>query len=416
MPFHTTRLPSGLEIVGETIPTARSAAVGFFVRTGARDETPDESGVSHFLEHMLFKGTPRRTALEVNLDFDRIGASYNAYTSEESTVYYAAVLPEYLASAIDILADILRPSLRVEDFDTEKLVILEEIGMYDDMPAFAASDIARKTYYAAHPLGNTILGTTASVTALTQPQMMDYFHRRYGPANIVVAVAGQLDWDTVVGIITEKCGHWSGPPAPRQHLHNSPGVGGIHLTAKAGVNQEHAQVMSPGPSAEDPLRYAAAMLTTAIGDVSGSRLYWALVDSGLAESASCGCDLNQASGVIQTNFSCEPEQAAENLQTVQRILNDVQRDGITDDELRQAQSKIASRLVRSAERPKGRMSAVAGNWITNREYNDIDTELARCAAVTQQHIRAVLDQFPLTQNTALLFGPLEQLGGATSAA
>src|SRR5438105_10071361 len=144
MPFHTHRLPNGLRLIGETSPSARSVALGFFVRTGSRDESVDVSGVSHFLEHMMFKGTPRRTALDVNLDFDRIGASYNAYTSEENTVYYAAILPEYLPTAIDILADILRPSLRGEDFDTEKQVILEEIGMYDDMPGFAASDAARR--------------------------------------------------------------------------------------------------------------------------------------------------------------------------------------------------------------------------------------------------------------------------------
>src|SRR5262245_38181167 len=126
MPFHTDRLTNRLTVIRVTSPAARSVALGFFVRTGSRDETPVESGVSHFLEHMMFKGTPRRSAEEVNLDFDRIGASYNAYTSEENTVYYAAVLPEYLPKAVDILADILRPSLRQDDFDTEKNVILEE--------------------------------------------------------------------------------------------------------------------------------------------------------------------------------------------------------------------------------------------------------------------------------------------------
>src|ERR671930_493198 len=124
MPFHTHTLPNGLEVVGETNPAVHSAALGFFVRTGSRDETPDVSGVTHFLEHMIFKGTPRRTALEVNADFDRNGANYNAFTSEENTVFYAAVLPEYLPDAVDILADILRPSLRTEDFDMEKNVII----------------------------------------------------------------------------------------------------------------------------------------------------------------------------------------------------------------------------------------------------------------------------------------------------
>src|SRR5918911_4103865 len=166
MPFHQTKLDNGLQVIGESSPSARSAALGFFVRTGARDETPEVSGVTHFLEHMVFKGTPRRSALDVNRDFDRIGAHYNAFTSEENTVFYAALLPEYLPQAVDILADILRPSLRGEDFDMEKKVIIEEIGMYDDQPMWVAYDNAKKVFFADHPLGNSILGTKESVGAL----------------------------------------------------------------------------------------------------------------------------------------------------------------------------------------------------------------------------------------------------------
>src|SRR5436309_620388 len=149
--FHSQLLPNGLQIIGETSPSARSVALGFFVRTGSRDETAQVSGVTHFLEHMVFKGTPRRSADDVNRDFDRIGAHYNAYTSEENTVFYAAILPEYLPQAVDLLADILRPSLRVEDFDMEKNVIIEEIGMYEDQPMWSAYDHAKRVYFAEHP-------------------------------------------------------------------------------------------------------------------------------------------------------------------------------------------------------------------------------------------------------------------------
>src|SRR4051794_38277946 len=175
MPFHSHTLPNGMQVIGETSPSARSAALGFFVRTGARDETEDVSGVTHFLEHMVFKGTPHRTALDVNRDFDRIGAHYNAFTSEENTVFYASILPEYLPQAVDILADILRPSLRTEDFEMEKKVIIEEIGMYDDQPTWSAYDHAKKCYFDVHPLGNSILGTAESITALTRDQMHSYF-------------------------------------------------------------------------------------------------------------------------------------------------------------------------------------------------------------------------------------------------
>src|SRR5437870_6074287 len=198
MSFHKHVLSNGLTIVGEISPSARSVAVGFFVKTGARDETAAESGVSHFLEHMVFKGTPHRTALEVNYDFDRIGAHYNAFTSEENTVFYAAILPEYLPQAVDILADILRPSLRVEDFDMEKKVIIEEIGMYEDQPMWSAYDRAKKAFFADHPLGNSVLGTPDSITALTRDQMQGYFDKRYVAANITVSAAGNFSFPQLV--------------------------------------------------------------------------------------------------------------------------------------------------------------------------------------------------------------------------
>src|SRR5947209_2376456 len=188
----------------------RSVAVGFFVRTGARDESADVSGVTHFLEHMIFKGSERRSYLDVNRDFDRIGAQYNAYTSEENTVFYAAILPEYLPQAVDLLADILRPSLRVQDFDMEKNVIIEEIGMYEDQPMWSAYDRAKRAYFVDHPLGNSILGTPQSIRALKRDQMYEYFRRRYVAPNITVAAAGNFDWEALVALVRRHCGAWEG--------------------------------------------------------------------------------------------------------------------------------------------------------------------------------------------------------------
>src|ERR1700694_4482281 len=206
--FQSQTLKNGLQIIGETSPSARSVALGFFVRTGARDETGDVSGVTHFLEHMVFKGTPRRTALDVNRDFDRIGAHYNAFTSEENTVFYAAILPEYLPQAVDILADILRPSLRGDDFDMEKKVIIEEIGMYDDQPMWCAYDHAKKAFFADHPLGGSVLGSAAGVAGLTRDQMQPYYARRYVAPNITLSVAGNFAWPEVVALAERHCSAW----------------------------------------------------------------------------------------------------------------------------------------------------------------------------------------------------------------
>src|SRR6185369_15823322 len=245
MSFHKHVLANGLTIVGELSPSARSVAVGFFVRTGSRDETVAESGVSHFLEHMVFKGTPHRTALEVNYDFDRIGASYNAFTSEENTVFYAAILPEYLPQAVDILADILRPSLRGEDFDMEMKVIIEEIGMYDDQPMWCAYDNAKKAFFAEHPLGNSILGTVQSITDLTRDQMQAYYDRRYVAPNITVAVAGKFDWDHAVRLIEKQCGHWPSAAAPRTNIKPAEPRELRKVMTKDKLNQEQVFLLAP---------------------------------------------------------------------------------------------------------------------------------------------------------------------------
>src|SRR5579883_573766 len=409
MPFHSHLLANGLQIVGETSPSARSAALGFFVRTGARDETPEESGVTHFLEHMVFKGTSRRTALDVNRDFDRIGADYNAFTSEENTVFHAAVLPEYLPQAVDILADILRPSLREDDFDMEKKVILEEIGMYEDQPMWSAYDHAKRLYFAEHKLGNSILGTPESITALTRDQMYAYFQRRYVAPNIIVAAAGNFEWPRFVDLIEKHCGSWQKGAVGREGVSETRGSGRFEVLTRDKVMQEHVFLISPGPPADSPLRYAADLLGMAIGDDSGSRLYWALIDPGLADSADCSFHEYEGTGAFYTSFSCQPEQSEETLELVAEVLRDVQANSISEEELNQARSKVLSRVVRGSERPKGRLMAVGMNWIYQHGYRTVDDELRAFESVTLSAIREVLERYPLDRATTLALGPLAQL-------
>jgi predicted Zn-dependent peptidase len=409
MSFHKHVLANGLTIIGEISPSARSVAVGFFVKTGSRDEMPMESGVSHFLEHMVFKGTPNRTALEVNYDFDRIGAAYNAFTSEENTVFYAAILPEYLPQAVDILSDIMRPSLRGADFDMEKKVIIEEIGMYDDQPMWCAYDNAKKAFFAEHPLGNSILGTAASITALTREQMQAYYDRRYVAPNITVAVAGNFVWDDAVTLIEKRCGAWPKGEAPRVNI--KPVLPRRHqqVMTKDKLNQEQVFLLSPGPAADAPERYAADALAMILGDDSGSRLYWTLVDPGRADSADMGYHDYEGTGGYFTSFSCEPENTADNLALIQEIFREAQREGVSEEELAIAKSKILSRVVRGSERPMGRMQALGMGWTYLHTYRSVDEELANFDAVTLKDVRNVLDRFPFDQLTVLALGPLAKL-------
>lgn len=408
MTFRHAELSNGLTIIGEENPAARSVALGFFVRTGARDEAEDVSGVTHFLEHMIFKGTPRRSAQDVNEDFDRIGASYNAFTSEENTVFHAAILPEYLSQAVDILADILRPSLRKEDFDLEKNVIIEEIGMYDDQPLWSAYDTAKQLFFKGHPLGKSILGTKESISALKQEQMLEYFSRRYVAPNITVAIAGAFDWDEARSLIERPCAGWPSGPVPRV-LQPCPRTKAMKVTPSEKVVQEHAFLISAGPAADSPLRYAAEVLANAIGDDTGSRLYWALIDPGLAEGADCSFHEYEGAGAFYTYLAGDADQTQENLEILQGVLRAAQQEGLTPEEIAIAKNKLLSRIVRGNERPMGRMQALGFNWIYFKKHRTVDEDLTAVEAVTAKDIRTLLDEFPLDEPTIVALGPLKEL-------
>ncbi len=345
----------------------------------------------------------------VNRDFDKIGASYNAFTSEENTVFYAAILPEYLPQAVDILADILRPSLRGEDFEMEKKVIIEEIGMYDDQPMWCAYDHAKKAFFADHPLGNSVLGTAASVGGMMREQMQAYYDRRYVAPNITLSVAGNFAWADVIALAERQCGDWPRGEAPRRHsarpIHAEPAS-----DAARKVAQEHVLVISPGPGANEPLRYAADTLAMIVGDDSGSRYHWELVDPGLVESADMSFHDYEGAGAYFTSFSCEPDNTPDNLAIVRKILRQVQADGITPAELHQAKSKILSRVVRGSERPMGRMQALGMSWTYLHTYRSVDDELQAYEAVAMQDIRTVLDRFPFERLSVFALGPLNGLG------
>ena len=408
MEFREVALPNGLEIIAECNPRAYSTALAFFVNTGSRDENKDVAGVSHFLEHMAFKGTPNRSAEDVNRELDELGSHSNAYTSEEHTVYYATVLPEYQKPTLNLLADILRPSLRQEDFDTEKQVILEEILKYEDQPPFGAHEKCMAAYFQDHPLGNSILGTSESVSRLTSQAMRDYFRRRYSPGNIKLVAAGNVDFDALVHDATNWCGDWEAvetrratpPVTPHQEF---------RVITKDTATQQYLIQIASGPSAEDEARHTGRVLATIVGDDSGSRLYWELVDTGLAEYAGVGAYEFQHTGILMSYLCCAPEEAAENLERMTRVFEQLDRDGITADELELAKNKICSHLVRQSERPSNRLFSVGNGWLQRRSYQTIKERLAAYQDVDLASVNDLITQYPLTRNTTVAVGPLGTL-------
>ena len=401
--FQHTQLDNGLTIIAETQPEAHTTAVGFFVNVGTRDETMPIMGVSHFLEHMMFKGTPHRTADQVNRDFDRIGASYNAFTSQEMTAYYAHVLPEYLPEATDILADILRPSLRKEDFEMEKNVIIEEIGMYRDQPFWVIHEQSMERYFGRHPLAYRVLGTDRSIRLLERDAMADYFAHRYSPDNIVISLSGALDFDQTIEQIKQLCGDWQPTGAKREYPEVSIGTG-EQTRDDATLTNFYVTGVMPGPDQEDELRYAATVLAGVLGDDDGSRLYWRLIDTGLADEADFFYNPFDRAGTFIAFASCPPRNAEQVEAGLFEVIDQAGRD-LSDDEIQRTGNKLRVGLTMQNERPAGRMMMLGKTWLNNREYVSVADELERFKAVDQDQICAVVERFDFTQRAIVRCGP-----------
>ncbi|MDG2208224.1 MAG: pitrilysin family protein, partial [Pirellulales bacterium] len=367
MQFREHKLDNGLHIVAECNADAHSIAVAFCVNTGARDETSEVAGVSHFLEHMVFKGTDSLSVDDVNQRFDQHGAEYNAWTGKEHTCYYAVSLPEHQDAMVRLWCELMRPALRETDFDTEKQVILEEIRMYDDQPPFGADEACEEDFYGDHPLANRVLGTEQSVTDLRVDAMRHYFQSHYTPENIVVAAAGNIDFQALLSAVEEHCGAWAQHPGARG-MHNLDARSRQRVIQRPATAQQYVIQLSGGPDSHDSQRYAAHLLVNLLGDSSGSRLYWELLHPGLAEQISAHYYEYEDAGLIMTWMCCEPDAVEKNLNKIRSLYEEVQRSGFKEEELRRAKTKINSRLVLSGERPQNRMLSVGLGWMRDGCY------------------------------------------------
>ena len=404
MEFKKKKLSNGLAIIGEVNRAAKSAAVGFFVKTGSRDESKQINGVSHFLEHMLFKGTEKLNAFEVNEAFDRTGAQFNAGTGEENTVFYAAVLPEYLLEVTELWTELMRPALRDEDFNIEKDVIKEEIAMYKDTPSFDVIDRCRTLHFEAHPCGNSVLGTQENIDNLTAEQMRDYFTGRYVPNNMVLACAGNFDWDQICSVIGQRCGGWQPQPADRK-LGPCRGSRKKQRVGRPSLAREHICLISPAVSAQEPERFAASLLATITGDSVGSRFFWELVDKALAETATMQFGAMDGTGVFCSYIRCSSENAPKVLETIASIFHTLSRTGVTEDELEKAKNKTLSALVIRNELPMGRLVEMGANWIYLQQYRTIEDDINSIKAVTTNEIYSLIERLKPGDFTQFSIGP-----------
>lgn len=400
--FTKTVLPNGLTVLGEYRASAKSVALGYFVRTGARDEEPELAGVSHFLEHMMFKGTAKRSALDITYELGALGAQANAYTSEENTVYYMAVLPEFFSQALELLCDMLRPALDETEFNVEKKVILEEIALYQDRPTHVLFERALREHFGKHPAGNSVLGTTDSVSALSASQMRGYFDRRYTAANMVLVASGCFDWNKLVEEASSYTANWPALQVSRAIDKPSPTPVSLTLT-KPDLQMGHLMLIASGPSAQEESRYAAHCLTSILGDSSGSRVFWELVDKGLVDSANIDNDEMDGAGMVYGYASAEPERLDEVAGVLRRILTTPGE--FSDDQLERAKTKVGTRLVLQGESTMRRLMAVGNEWTYRKRYRALAEELAEFKKVDRKAIDSLLENYSFTPLTEVRLLP-----------
>lgn len=402
--FDTHVTPHGLTLIGEYHEHAVSTSLMFVVEAGSRDETPEIAGVSHFLEHMAFKGNEAYTADDLNRLFDEIGANYNAFTRVDATAYYGSVVQSRADEFLTLLAQLLQPSLREDDFAVEKNVILEEIAMYQDRPEMHLYDESRHRFWNGHGLGNSILGTAESISALTSEQMRAYFQNRYSTQNMLFVVTGKYNWDAVVRQVTELTAALASHPVERTVAPATVQTGVFHETQER-LKRTHAMTWYQAPKRPTEPNYTLPLLTNLIGGSSNSRMYWDIVAPGLAEDASLYADQTVDNGMFYGIFDCAPEDAAEVLQAYRAVLQTVQSEGLSEKEWKQARRKYAAALTMAAETPRGRLRALAFSYLEWKRYISLDEQLDLIMSASLSEANAFLATRPFDEEFLMTLGP-----------
>jgi predicted Zn-dependent peptidase len=411
-----TVLPGGLRVVTEHLPAVRSAAFGIWAGVGSCDEGPAHAGATHYLEHLLFKGTPRRTALDISSALDAVGGELNAFTGKEYTCYYARVLDADLPLAIDVLSDMVTSSLiEPKDVDAERGVILEEIAMNDDDPSDTVHEAFAAQLFGDTPLGRPILGTADSINAITRGQITEHYQHRYTPPNLVVAAAGSVQHDEVVGGVREAFGAVIDPaaaPAP-------PRLGGLGETVPGGVGRgvrlvsrgiEQANLVlgCEGLSRTDGRRFALGILNAALGGGMSSRLFQEVREKrGLAYSVYSFAAQHAETGMWGVYVGCLPAKADEVLAICQEQIAKAVSGGLTDAELERGKGQLRGSIVLGLEDPSSRMSRLGKAELVYPRLEPVEEILASIEAVSHDDVRQVAAEI-LDQPKALaVVGPFD---------
>jgi len=396
-----TQLPGGLRVLTETMPGVLSATLGIWVGVGSRDESPAVSGSSHFLEHLLFKGTRSRTALEIATAMDAVGGEMNAFTAKEHTCYYANVLASDLPLAVTLLGDLVTDALNTApDLESERTVVLEEIAMRDDEPADAVHDLFAETLFGDSPLGRSVLGTVESIESLTRDDVDGWYRSRYAVPSIVVAAAGRVDHQQVLELVTAAFGDrlsGDGGPDPLRRGDD------VDLGAPARptgliqrrTEQTHLLLGSLGMARLDERRYAAAVLDAAVGGGMSSRLFQEIREKrGLVYSVGSSLTHYAGTGTFSVYAGCSPKRVPEVLRLVRAELAAVAADGLTSEEVARGRGQLKGGLVLGLEDTGSRMSRLGKSELSYGEYLPVREVLGRLDSVDEEQVRAVAVDLP----------------------
>jgi predicted Zn-dependent peptidase len=365
-------------------------------------------GVSHFLEHMAFKRTASMTSEEIDRAFEEMGADHNAATGREMTFYWARVLGENVPRALEILSELIHPVLDAADFDQERQVILEEIARAEDQPTHVLYGRFLTNYFRDHPLALETLGTVESIQALTVQHMREYWRQRYGTSNITFAIAGNFDWDGVVDQVRDASRHWEkgqgGRPAAQVEFQP-----GVHVYRRDQFAQEQIVLGTPLVSRSDPRYYAAAVLATVLGDDRGSRLFWSLYQTGLAETVTAEVLEFEDNGLMLVHIGTEPELVGDALHAARAELERLQRFDVDENELERAKTKLTSSVIIGGESTNERVMGLINSWLTYGRLETLEEVREKIESVTLSDLRELVRAFPLCPDQVVTaVGPMTE--------
>jgi predicted Zn-dependent peptidase len=385
-----TELPNGLRIVTETMPEARSISIGAWVRVGARDEPPELAGASHFLEHLLFKGTAERSAKAIAEAIDCVGGEMNAFTAREHTAYYARLPHGQAAMGLELLGDVLsHPALRPEEVEAERQVIVEEILMNLDSPEDRAHTLLAAALFGEHPLGREVLGQLATVEAIQRDDIDGFFQRWYHPGSMVVTAAGHLDHDHVVEVVAGALGDRTGHGLPARNP-PSPMEAGATI-AHDDTEQAHLCLGWRSLPSDHPDRWAMAVANQVLGGGMSSRLFQAVREErGLAYSVYSHPTAFVDAGYLTIYCGTAPKRAGEALEVIDDVVAEVLGEGITEQELAVASGYLEGSMLLGLEDSGGRMGRLGRSLVQHGEIRSIDDHIARVRAVTTADVTGVL--------------------------